>query len=206
LLVASLGKFRANVRNAGQANVGRTLRAEEKMSNNLLFEVLAEYIGGNHILTTDKYDVKINIYKAKSSFLSKRITYKINILVQFNTNEINYIAIAKSIYEYINAIHPHKMKSIYSNWFILSEQGGIYLYEEIAKKENKVYNKMHNHFLVINSNNGITSFGPGHIKNGFISEKLKGLLEIYRQISLQEWKNEVFKILELCREILERKI
>jgi hypothetical protein len=175
------------------------------MSNNVLFDVLAEYIGGNNIVSTDTYDVLLNVTKASPSLFSKKIKYKINIIVQFNTNEINYLAIVQSIYEYINTLNPNKIKSIDSNWFVLSEQGGIYLYEEIGKKENKSYKKMHNHYLVINTNNGITSFGPGHIKNGIISEKIKDLLENYRTTSLQEWKNEIYKVFELCQYILEKK-
>jgi hypothetical protein len=65
---------------------------------------------------------------------------------------------------------------------------------------------MNNNYLVINSNNGISSsFGPGHIKNGIISENIKDLLENYRTTSLQEWKNEIYKVFELCQYILEKK-
>lgn len=83
-----------------------------------------------------------------------------------------------------------------------SEQGGIYLYEVLGIKEYRKYLTMINRLIVINSLSGTVSFGPGHMNNHEISEKIHMLLESYRLTPKNKWLNELFSIFDVCKQIL----
>lgn len=93
-------------------------------------------------------------------------------------------------------LNPKIPKKI--SWFVLSPRGGIYLYETIATKAHKNYKKMHNRFVVINTEAASLSFGPGHTKNAGFSQVLFSLIQNSRFYRREEWLEKMFDFFRLC--------
>lgn len=93
-------------------------------------------------------------------------------------------------------LDPKLKKKI--KWFVLSPRGGIYLYETIATKAHKKYKKMHNRFVVINTEAASLSFGPGHTKNAGFSQVLFSLIQNSRFYRREEWLEKMFDFFRLC--------
>jgi len=177
--------------------------APKKEEKNILLQALKQYIHGESILNNEKVSVEISIQNKSSSLLFKKANYILNIVVFFKTTEIMFLEAQKAVYNYLITFKQEKIGKVTANWFVCSEQGGIYLYEVLGVKEYRKYLTMKNRFIVINSISGTVSFGPGHLDNHEISEKIHMLLETYRLTSKDKWLNQMFSIFDVCKQVLE---
>jgi hypothetical protein len=176
--------------------------APKKEEIDILLQALKQYIHGESILENEHVSVEISVENKSSSSLFKKTNYVVSIMVVFKTTEIMFLELQKAAYNYLLKIEQEKIGKVTATWFVCSEQGGIYLYEVLAVKEYRKYLTMTNRFIVINSLSGTVSFGPGHMYNHEISEKIHKLLETYRLTQKNKWLNEMFSIFDVCKQIL----
>lgn len=163
---------------------------------------LGKYLGDNEVFDTDMYGVCIGEAKARDALFGTRLSLTVPILVAFRTNVLNFGEIEREVYARIEKTSSRTIHLVRADWFILSDRGGIYLFEEIAKKENARYRVMRNRFVVMNSCDGTVSFGPGHRENMQVTEKTRSLLQMQRALPEEIWLAETFKIFDSCRGIL----
>ena len=176
--------------------------APKKEEIDILLQALKQYIHGESILDNEHVSVEISVENKSSSSLFKKTNYVVSIMVVFKTTEIMFLELQKAAYNYLLKFKQEKIGKVTATWFVCSEQGGIYLYEVLAVKEYRKYLTMTNRFIVINSLSGTVSFGPGHMYNHEISEKIHKLLETYRLTQKNKWLNEMFSIFDVCKQIL----
>jgi hypothetical protein len=113
-------------------------------------------------------------------FMRPRITvYSLLIL---NTRTVPFTGAADTLLSELNTTAHIKCR-----WLVSSEGGGIYLYEAVATKSHALWRNMRNSFLVINSNDGTVSFGPGHRLNASYTERLNELVVNSRLYTEAEW-------------------
>ncbi|HNY20563.1 MAG TPA: hypothetical protein PKO22_00305 [Treponemataceae bacterium] len=163
---------------------------------------LGRYLGDNERFGTDMYEVCVGEAKARDALFGSRVHLSVPILVAFRTNVLSFAEIEREAYSRIEKSALRKIHAVRADWFILSDRGGIYLFEEIAKKDNARYRAMRNRFVVMNSGDGTVSFGPGHPENGQTTEKTRSLLQMQRALPEEIWLAETFKIFDSCRNIL----
>jgi len=204
IAVATLGNFHANPfgpeLQVKQMLDGRFAPKKEEID--ILLQALKQYIHGESILENEHVSVEISVENKSSSSLFKKTNYVVSIMVVFKTTEIMFLELQKAAYNYLLKFKQEKIGKVTATWFVCSEQGGIYLYEVLAVKEYRKYLTMTNRFIVINSLSGTVSFGPGHMYNHEISEKIHKLLETYRLAQKNKWLNEMFSIFDVCKQIL----
>jgi len=176
--------------------------APKKEEIGILLHALKQYIHGESILDNEKVSVEISVENRSSSLLFMKTNYVVNIVVDFKTTEIMFLDLQKAVYNYLLKLEQDKIGKVTANWFVCSGQGGIYLYEVLAVKEYQKYQTMTNLLIVINSLSGTVSFGPGHLDNHEISEKIHMLLEAYRYTPTNKWLNEMFSVFDVCKQIL----
>lgn len=168
------------------------------MNTNILTSAMKEYFNVESSIQSDKYDLYIKILNKRKSIFGLSILYQVNVLVILYTNEIPFQEIANCVEKRISDVATEKKYRTICNWFVCSEQGGIYLYEAISTKENVYFKNMKNIFTIFNTCNGNVSFGPGHVHNMVISEKIGILLEQYRILEKKVWLNKLFNVFDLC--------
>jgi hypothetical protein len=118
---------------------------------------------------------------------------EIDALAILKSNEINFHKIANELLKNIPEAVAAKKGRIKCTWLVCSERGGIYLFEAIATKENIKYGRLKNTFIILNSCDGTVSFGPGHIKNGLYTERMRELIDSYRSITPEKWHADFTK-------------
>jgi hypothetical protein len=170
----------------------------------MLTDVLFEYFQNNLVIDNSAYSVCYKLNSDKKDFIGNTHTYYIDAFLLLKTNEINFVEISKYIKNDIEGMNKKTKYRIVCNWLICSDQGGIYLYEAIAIKENRRINNMINNFMVLNGMDGTISFGPGHIKNFEYSKIMNYLLENERAIPKISWRNEVYKVIDYGFDIIKR--
>lgn len=154
------------------------------------------------MLDTEKAAVQVVVRSTTTALLSKKINCGIDILLVLKTNEIVFAEAQKTVFDYVTRYARDKIGSVKANWFICSDQGGIYLYEILAAKQNRDYSTMHNKIIILNSMSGSVSFGPGHRYNKGISEKVHALLMNHRYMAESKWVNDMFMLFDLSKEII----
>jgi len=162
---------------------------------------LNEYFHCESSLITPRYEVKIKITRAEKKLFHLASFCEINVLVNLHTNEIPFREIADEVARLVSesdALRGVRISRKRINWFVCSDKGGIYLYEALATKENVRYGKMKNRFIVINTDDGTISLGPGHPKNGMLSETMRSLLERFRVMQKDVWLGEMFMVFDAC--------
>ena len=95
-------------------------------------------------------------------------------------------------------------KRIFCIMFICSPRGSIYLYETIVNETIWKKNKRRNRICVINTDNGIVCFKPGHIMNKIISERLSYLLETVKAVPPEDWNKEMHRLFEVCTAAMKK--
>ena len=136
-----------------------------------------------------------------SSRLKSRTGGKKGIVyVSLRTNEIPFTEIADEVLRYAATLGPARFGRIRLAWFVCSPQGGIYLHEALATKQNTRYGKAKHTFIVINTDNGTISLGPGHPKNGMLTDSMRSLLERFRLMQRDVWLGEMFGIFDACHQ------
>jgi hypothetical protein len=168
----------------------------------MLIRALSEYIDGNILIGNSKYEISYRITRVRKAFIVSRHTYYADILLHLLLDEINFMEIAEHVKNDIEKQDRH-VNRIICNWIVLSNRGGIYLYEAIASKENKKCGIMANHFMIINSEDGTVSFGPGHGENYDFCRMMKFLMENHRILPEIIWKNEFEKTMDHALEIIK---
>ena len=162
---------------------------------------IKEYFHCESSLMTPRYEVKIKIARAGKMFFGLMPFCEIHVLVMLRTSEIPFQEIAEEAVRQLNSSESLRFarkthKTI--NWFVCSDKGGIYLYEALATKENKAFGKIKNTFIIINTDNGTISLGPGHPKNGTLSDSMRSLLERCRIMQKDIWLGEMFMVFDAC--------
>jgi len=170
----------------------------------MIENAIKEYFHCESSLMTPEYEVKIKIMRTGKMIFGLMPFCEINALVLLRTSEIPFQEIAEEVARQIKASDAlrfaRKKRIIHKklNWFVCSDKGGIYLYEALATKKNKAFGKMKNRFIIINTGNGTISLGPGHPKNGILSDTMWSLLERYRIMQSDSWLGEMFMVFDEC--------
>jgi len=172
------------------------------MGNTAMLYALGRYFGDSDAFGGPTYEVRVGETTMREALFGTRANLTVPILAVFRTNELNFIEMMRESCARIERSTSKKIHIVRADWFILSDRGGIYLYEEIGKRENERYRAMRNRFVVMNSIDGTVSFGPGHPHNTQITEKMRALLQVQRALPEEIWLAEMFKVFGLCRNIL----
>lgn len=130
---------------------------------------------GTPFQENDGYSLSLFIVSRRKRRIIGRDALTVRVLVCLHGNEINFPSMAQDVLNHPDVARG-KVCRIDSKWLVLSGQGGIYLYEALATKDNVRYAGMRNRFLVINSEDGSFSFGPGHALNGDYTDVMQDLL------------------------------
>jgi len=164
----------------------------------MIEKAIKEYFHCESSLMTPRYEVKIKVTRTGKMIFGLLPFCEANVLLFLRTSEIPFQEIAAEVAGLINASAALRDSRKTLNWFVCSDMGGIYLYEALATKENKSFGKMKNKFIVINTGNGTISLGPGHPKNGVLSDMMWSLLERYRITQSDSWLGEAFMVFDAC--------
>ncbi len=167
-----------------------------------LHYALGRYLGDGESFGAETYEARLGETRARASLFGARLTVSVPILVFFRTNELNFGEIQREAFARIEKSSPKKIHAVRADWFILSDRGGIYLYEEIAKGDGARHRAMRNRFVVMNTGDGTVSFGPGHPENFQVTERTRILLQTQRALPQDVWLAETFKVFDSCRGIL----
>ena len=159
---------------------------------NIINDYLCKYVATNNLSVNSQYEVYIRESKKKSLLRKAQFL----VLVVLNSDSL-------FLEEISNIINNHlrdKVKGFRSSYKIIisSRRGSIYLYETIANEEIWKKNIKPNHICIINAENGTICINPGHIKNRVYSERLKFLIEEYRNINRQTFEREIYTLFALC--------
>lgn len=159
---------------------------------------IKEYFNCDTSLQTERYELKIKIIHTKKKLFGLASFCEVNVLVFLRTNEIPFQEIAGHVAKQIDASDAIRKIRKRINWFVCSDKGGIYLYEALATKKNISFGKMKSRFIIINTDNGTVSLGPGHPKNGMLSDTIRSLLERFRLTQRDIWLGEMFAVFDAC--------
>jgi hypothetical protein len=168
-----------------------------------LEDALKQYFDAESLIDNRQYELRVKVIDRKRSFFHPFAAPGLSVLVILHTSEIPFQEMAGHINRHFVS---GQIKGAQSRccWFICSDRGGIYLHESIETKENRKYLGMKNRFIVLNSGNGSVSFGPGHVRNRPVSERMRLLLEQYRLIPASVWRKKMFSLLDFCLETAGR--
>lgn len=158
---------------------------------------------GTPFTENDGYSLSLFIVSRKKQRITGRETLSMRVLVCLHGNEINFPAMAQEVLNHPEIVRD-KVRRIDCKWIVLSGQGGIYLYEALATKDNVRYEGMKNRFLVINSEDGAFSFGPGHALNRDYTETMQDLLMRMKTIPPAVFVRKFESILECSLADLEK--
>jgi hypothetical protein len=167
----------------------------------MLSDALHRYFGGTVLIANQGYEVSYRITGTKKSLFDDRNSYNIDVLLFLFSSEINFQEIADHVIADIER-RGKKIKALACNWVVCSERGGIYLYEAISTDENRKYKSMRNKFLILNTDDGTVSFGPGHIENQGHTNMMRFLIDNYRGMAEGTWNSEFDKTMDHCLSIL----
>ena len=167
----------------------------------MLSDALRRYFDSIALVANREYEISYRITGTRRSLFGGKDSYNIDVLLLLFTSEINFQGIADHVIADIER-PGRKIKTISCNWIVCSERGGIYLYEAISTKENRRYRSTHNRFLILNTEDGTVSFGPGHIENQGQTNMMKFLIDNYRGMAEATWNREFAKAMDHCLGIL----
>ena len=147
-----------------------------------MIEQLAQkWFPGNHFQEYDGYSLSLFVVSRKKRRITGRVTACMRVLVCLHGNEINFPSMVQEVLKDPELVRE-RVHRIDCSWIVLSDHGGIYLHEALSLKENLRNSGMRNRFLVINSEDGSFSFGPGHILNREYTEMMQDLLSRIKTI------------------------
>jgi hypothetical protein len=169
----------------------------------MLSDALHRYFGGSVLIAKQGYEVSYRITGTRKSLLGDKASYNVDVLLFLFGSEINFQEIADHVVADIER-PGRKIKALACNWIVCSERGGIYLYEAISADENRKYKSMHNRFLILNTEDGTVSFGPGHIENQGHTNMMRFLIDNYRGMAEATWNSEFDKTMDHCLCVLGR--
>lgn len=167
----------------------------------MLSDALHRYFNGIALVANRRYEVSYRVTGRKKSLFGGRDSYTVDALLLLLTSEINFPEIADRLLAGIER-SGGKIRTVSCNWIVCSERGGIYLYEAIATKENRKYRAMRSKFLILNTEDGTVSFGPGHIENQGHTNMMKFLIDNQREMAEATWNSEFDKAMDHCLGIL----
>lgn len=169
----------------------------------MLQEVFQNWFDGTVVQETPEYSISMSLGSRKKSRITGKETVSLRALVILNGGDINFIAMNNALVRSLE-LDDARIGRMYCSWIVLSARGGIYLYEALAQKEYIRCSGMRNRFLVINSEDGSFSFGPGHILNREYSETMQDLLSRMKNIPPALFLRKFSSIMESSLEDLER--
>lgn len=167
----------------------------------MLVKALKEYTACTTVYKNSEYDL----------FVSSKLEYRKNILhikkhfarviVDLKHTIVPLDSLLQTLQSHYSRTEYKHYKNIQCLWYVCSPHGGIYLYETLAVKEAKKTGKLHNSFIILNSDNGTVSFGPGHKYNKELSIRLGKILEASRFFTREKWLEQIFAIFRLSEYI-----
>lgn len=171
----------------------------------MIESAIKEYFNADTVVRTNEYELKIKLISDKKRALSPAHDYRVIALLFLSTSDIPFQEIADYILLNIAQLGHERIGKVQCEWYVCSTRGGIYLHETLATKEHISYKLMKNKFCVLNTDNGSVSFGPGHIKNKPVSDRITSILDQYRQLPRQAWICQMNDALDECVSIVRGK-
>lgn len=164
----------------------------------MLVKALEEYLSNSTSYSLQNCTLYVSTYERKKTFLFKE-KIGVRIIADLKGTIVPFEQMIDII---TNHLKVHGIQCIVDCiWFICSSQGGIYLYETIAEKEHLKTGILRNKFIIMNTENGTTSFGPGHKNNKIVSQRLFQLLGNSRLFTREKWLEQMFDVFKLCEVI-----
>lgn len=163
----------------------------------MLSDALHRYFNGTPLIANRGYELSYRVTGTRRSLFGGVDSRNADALLILFTSEINFPEIADHLLADLER-SGRKIRSISCNWIVCSERGGIYLFEAISTKENRKYKSMRNKFLILNTEDGTVSFGPGHIENQGHTNMMKFLIDNHREMAEATWNSEFDKAMDHC--------
>jgi hypothetical protein len=161
---------------------------------NIINDYLRKYVSTDNLSVNHQYELYIKEIK-KRSLLTKPVFL---ILIILNSDSL----FLDEITSIINNYQRDYIRGFRFSYKIIisSRRGSIYLYETIVNEEIWKKNIRKNHVCVVNAENGTICIKPGHIKNTVYSERLRGLIEEYKNMNDLVFQREIYTLFSLCIE------
>lgn len=169
----------------------------------MLQGIVQKWFNGTDVQDSPEYGLSFNIMAHKKNRITGKVALSLRTLVCLNGDEINFISMKNAILQQ-PLFEGTRIGRIFCSWLVLSDRGGVYLYEALAQKEHLRCSGMTNRFLVINTEDGSFSFGPGHILNREYSETMQDLLSRIKNIPPAVFTRKFESIMESSLQDLER--
>lgn len=166
------------------------------MSNKVLLSAIRAHLDPELLLDAEGYGLSVKITRSGKALFSSSTVHRLIAFVILKTDEIPFQDIADAIIDWVSGKTGSAVKRISCDWVVCSDRGGIYLYEAIATRDHLSYRNMKNRFLIVNSDSGSVSFGPGDVRNKPVSEEMASLLDRYRTMDGRDWMREMGGLLD----------
>ncbi len=171
----------------------------------MLVKALEEFIQGSSVYRHNDYTLyAANTISCKRSLKIFTKSYT-KIVLDLKDTTVPLKSILQTLNEHYSTDPYRKYKKIRCIWYVCSTHGGIYLYETLDVKEAKKSGKMKNSFIIMNTDNGTVSFGPGHTYNKEFSERLGKILRSSRFFTREKWLEQLYDIFTLSEVIREKR-
>lgn len=169
----------------------------------MIKKLVQNWFGGTAVQDQDGYSLSGIVVSRRKQRITGRTIVFMRVLVCLRGNEINFYSMKTAVLQHPD-LAGERIHRINCNWMVLSDHGGIYLYEALALKEQVRCSGMRNRFLVVNSEDGSFSFGPGHVLNREYTEIMQDLLARMKSIPPAVFVRKFESIMESSLADLEK--
>lgn len=163
---------------------------------NLLFNAIKEYLSCEKIFS----DAINEIYISKVE-KDNIIFDSIDVLIEM---KIEIIAIEKML-KILSNYHVSKTFKWFTvyNIFVCSQKAGIYLYEAIVNDTIWKKDRLKKRLCVFNIDDGLVCIKPGSIYNRVISERIRYLLDEYKNEIKDDWNKEMKNVFDAMKYVMK---
>ncbi len=162
----------------------------------VLVKALEEYIKECTVYKESEYTLYVSDYASYRKYFLHRKRPLIRIIVDLEHTLVPWDSLVRSVQDHLEKRYS-QYKAIDCLWYVCSSHGGIYLYETLAVKEAKKVGRLRNSFIILNTDNGTVSFGPGHAHNKEFSQRLGQILRSSRFFTREKWLEQLFDVFAL---------
>jgi hypothetical protein len=172
------------------------------VNSNIFLGAVKNYFEAVTAVERLRYELKLRVLDVRKPLFSGSRMYEIQAMAVLPTTDIPFQEMADEICARVALLDASPVKKITCFWFVCSDKGGIYLHEAISDGHVR-YGIMQNSFVVFNTETGNVSFGPGHIRNYEMSERLAALLERHKSRRPEIWLHDMGLFFDECLGIMK---
>jgi hypothetical protein len=136
----------------------------------LLFDVLRTALLTDHAEDLDDGNqLALRVVDATRAAFGGTVSFKILVVLHLNNRTVDFSGTADAALAHVAAMAGGKAFRVTANWLVIGQGAGIYLFEELDRKDNNAYRGMRNTLCTMDTDNGKTFFELGTPANDRIS-------------------------------------